>query len=112
MSNCFFIPFDVGEESQILKAFSSYREKLILSFKFEQHWLANQLFDKGLIDSAVKDDVLNYKNSFSSRVKAEMIYGSVLDQINTNERDNIATLKVILKKKKVYKDAVSLLCKN
>ena len=102
----------VGEESTILKIFSSNKDKLIISFTFEQHWLANELYDKGFIDSKVKNDVTNIQSVFNEDAKAGMIYDSVLNRITINEGDNIEKLKVILSMKKVYEDTISLQCKE
>ena len=61
----------------------------------------------------MKNDVTNLQSVYNDYNKATMIYDSVLDHIQINERDNIAKLiEVLSKKKKGYEFAISLLCKS
>jgi len=57
----------------------------------------------------VKNDVLNIISVFNPTRKAEMIYGSLMDKIELKPKDNVAKLIDILKMKKVYEEAVSIL---
>jgi len=57
----------------------------------------------------VKNDVLNIKSVFNPNDKAEMIYISLMDKIKLKPKNNIAKLIDILKRKKVYEEAVSIL---
>ena len=106
--------FHQGEESRVLKKFSSKYDDLKVIFTFDQNWLANELYDRNLIDSDTKNDVKSSKSHHNKYAKADLIYSSVLDHIKVkvNQKENIARLKEVLKMKEVYKDGISLLCKN